>query len=142
MDIFEDLKDYEGYYQINPLGKIKNIKKESRRKVNHIMAEINVKGYLYVCLSKDGKSKRFAIHRLVAIQYIPNTENKQTVDHIDRNKSNNNLNNLRWATMSEQNKNTSRNVTPQEHYIKNMNRNRRHHRWISIAREFRRILKD
>jgi hypothetical protein len=62
-------------------------------------------GYLYVRLYKDGKGKAFLIHRLVAINYIENPENKKTVDHIDRNILNNNVSNLRWATTEEQNRN-------------------------------------
>jgi hypothetical protein len=59
-------------------------------------------GYYYVSLSKNGKSKTFTVHRLVANAFIPNPENKQQVDHIDNCRINNNINNLRWCT-SEQN---------------------------------------
>jgi len=58
----------------------------------------NNKGYEYVNLCKNGKYKHFLIHRLVAIHYIPNPENKPCVDHIDGNKLNNNVSNLRWTT--------------------------------------------
>jgi len=62
-------------------------------------------GYLHVCLYKDGKPKMLSVHQLVALAFILNSENKYTVDHIDRDITNNNVNNLRWATRKEQNEN-------------------------------------
>ncbi len=61
----------------------------------------NNKGYEFVCLWKNGKRKCCKIHRLVAEHYVPNPENKSDVDHIDGNKSNNNVSNLRWVTHQE-----------------------------------------
>lgn len=61
--------------------------------------------YYKLQLSKNNKSKMFSIHRLLALHYIPNSENKPTVDHIDTNRQNNNLSNLRWATALEQSDN-------------------------------------
>lgn len=63
-------------------------------------------GYKYVNLTDDnGKKKSYLRHRLVADTFIDNNEKKPTVDHVDRNRSNNNVLNLRWATRSEQNAN-------------------------------------
>jgi len=59
-------------------------------------------GYLMVCLYKNKKSKWFSIHRLVALHYIPNTHNKLEVDHINRIRDDNRIENLRWATRKEQ----------------------------------------
>lgn len=53
------------------------------------------------------KNKSYFVHRLVAQTFLPNPENKRTVDHIDRNPSNNRLSNLRWATHKEQIRNSS-----------------------------------
>ena len=61
-------------------------------------------GYLFVGLNTNKKINRKInrkIHRLVAIHYIPNPENKREVDHIDRDKSNNDISNLRWVTSKE-----------------------------------------
>ena len=69
-------------------------------------------GYFVTCLM-DAAKKRIGvkIHRLVAAAFLPNYENKNTVDHIDRNRGNNYVLNLRWATSAEQNKNVTRNPT-------------------------------
>ena len=58
-------------------------------------------GYKLIGLSKNGKQKFCLIHRLVALHYIPNPENKLEVDHISRDPSNNHVSNLRWSTHSE-----------------------------------------
>lgn len=60
-------------------------------------------GYLMVDLWENNKSIKRTIHRLLAEAFIPNPENKPTVDHKDGNRTNNSLSNLRWATYSEQN---------------------------------------
>jgi len=60
----------------------------------------------YKLLNDDGKQKMMLCHRLVALAFIPNPEQKQMVDHIDRNKFNNHISNLRWSTNSENQINT------------------------------------
>lgn len=57
--------------------------------------------YARVSYEHDGKKKRAAIHRLVALAFIPNPENKPVVNHIDGNKRNNAVENLEWATYAE-----------------------------------------
>lgn len=89
---FEDLKDFEGLYKINRNGDIWSCI------YNKLMTpKINESGYLTLSLVNNGsKYKRF-IHRLLAIQYIPNPNNLPEIDHIDKNKTNNSLENLRWC---------------------------------------------
>tara|TARA_R110000737_G_C14313172_1_gene438303 strand:- start:111 stop:566 length:456 start_codon:yes stop_codon:yes gene_type:complete len=59
-------------------------------------------GYKGLCLYKDGKQKYFRLHRLLALHFIPNPENKYSVDHENRDPLDNSLSNLRWATREEQ----------------------------------------
>mgnify|MGYP003648834443 CR=1 FL=1 len=73
---------------------------------------ITKKGYSIIDLHKK-KRKTFSIHRLVALHYLPNPEMKLEVDHIDGNKQNNHISNLRWVTAVE-NKNNF-----QPHYKNN-----------------------
>ena len=61
-------------------------------------------GYLYVNISIDKEEYKMRVHRLVALYYIPNPDNKPEVDHIvSEDITNNSVSNLRWATRSEQN---------------------------------------
>lgn len=64
-------------------------------------------GYLYVDLYSEDNHKSVAVHRLVAEAFIENPENKNCIDHIDTNKENNNVGNLRWVTYKENTNNPS-----------------------------------
>ena len=61
-------------------------------------------GYYYVDLQNKGYKRKFPLHRLVAQHFIPNPDNKPTVNHIDGDKSNNSVSNLEWLTYSENTK--------------------------------------
>ncbi len=96
--------EIEGYpdYLIFPDGKVSSKRFPSK------YLKAGGKTYKCVGLWKDGKrGKTLKIHRLVAIHYISNPENYKEVDHIDRDKSNNNIDNLRWVDRIENLKNQS-----------------------------------
>lgn len=108
-EIWKDIKGYSDRYIVSNLGRIASLK----RYVNHsfgtpkivnprILNQKNCKtGYKSVTLYKDNRKKSFSVHRLVADAFIPNPENKPCIDHLDRDKTNNSVYNLRWCTMSE-----------------------------------------
>ena len=91
------IKNYEGIYMISTKGRFASFK---RGRVTILNPHLN-NGYLQVTLCKNGKCKMGLIHRLVAEAFIPNPENKPEVDHRDTNKTNNCVENLRWATEKE-----------------------------------------
>lgn len=83
-------------YEISNLGRIKN------NKTNRIIkCELEEKGYLRLSIKNNGKKKHYAVHRLVAIAFIPNIDNKPQVDHINGDKLNNCVDNLRWVSNKE-----------------------------------------
>jgi len=97
-EIWKDIKGYEGYYQVSNTGKVKSFHGKNERILSH---RINRSGYCQVALSLQNNLKYFVIHRLVALTFIPNPNNKKEVNHKDGNKTNNNIYNLEWATRSE-----------------------------------------
>jgi len=109
MEDFEFIKGYENLYKINRQGQIYSC---WYKKVMTPM--LSKDGYSYIHLKKPSsienniitrdRHKGF-IHRLLALQYIENPENKPEVDHIDRNKTNNIIENLRWVTRLENRRN-------------------------------------
>ena len=90
--------EIEGYenYLIYEDGKVQN--KKSKRYLKHTD---DGNGYYRISLSNDGIVKKHRIHRMIANHYIPNPENNPCVDHINRNTKDNRVENLRWATHSE-----------------------------------------
>ena len=68
---------------------------------NEVKTSKDGKGYMKICLYKDGKRKTFKVHRLLAIAFIPNPQNKPFIDHINGIKHDNRLENLRWVTHQE-----------------------------------------
>ena len=88
---WRDIKDMEDY-QVSNKGRVKN------KHNNFLMNPRDEFGYIKVSIQQN----KYQVHRLVAVAFIPNPDNKPTVDHINRISTDNNLENLRWATHKEQ----------------------------------------
>ena len=103
LEVWKDIKGYEGYYQVSNLGEVRAIGHKWQRKGVHKIKlhENNGYGYLMADLHKNNKSKSIAVHRLVAQAFIPNPENKQQVNHKNGDKTDNRVENLEWATAKE-----------------------------------------
>ncbi len=98
----ETFRAVSGYpnYEISSHGRIRNVK--SGRILKQAQ---DSNGYMRISLSFDNKSRMMSIHRLVAINFLDNIDDKSCVDHKDNDKSNNSVDNLRFATYSENNMN-------------------------------------
>lgn len=119
-EIWKDIPDYEGLYQISNLGRVKSLERKLKNFYNCYYHKeqilklcVNKKtGYVYVCLNKNNKGKVMVVHKLIAETFLNKQEFKSMpdedrtlinlddleVNHKDENKQNNNVNNLEWCT--------------------------------------------
>jgi hypothetical protein len=106
-EIWLPILGYEGFYKVSSLGRIRSL---SPRNSNTIYDDnslfirkqtIEKNGYHRVQLVKKGDAKIYLVHRLVAMAFIQNPENKRCVNHIDCDRSNNMASNLEWCTYQE-----------------------------------------
>lgn len=95
-EIWKDIKDYEGLYQVSNYGRVRNTSRGNIR--SPYLCE---KRYYRIILYKNNKTKKPRVHRLVAQAFIPNPDNKAEVNHKDFNKVNNHIDNLEWTTGEE-----------------------------------------
>ena len=103
-EIWKNIEDFEGLYQVSNLGRVKSLVRPYRRTEKIITATPNTTGYLIVGLRRPGGVKSMLVHRLVmqAFEPIDNAED-MTVNHRDFNITNNRLENLEWCTVLENN---------------------------------------
>ena len=94
MEIWKDIKGYEGKYQISNYGNVKSL-------INNIILKPLNGEYLRVILYKNKIAKTFYIHRLVGQNFISNSNNYKYINHKDENKHNNRVENLEWCTFKE-----------------------------------------
>jgi hypothetical protein len=102
---FTSIPNYANYF-IDMSGVLIRKYKNGNYKV--IKPHLNSNGYLRYTLSKDGKRKHKYIHQLLATCFLKNPEGKKCIDHIDRNRLNNKLTNLRYTTYKENSRNKTR----------------------------------
>ncbi len=103
-EVWKWIFGFEGLYQISNFGRVKSFYvRKGKQGILILKPHLTRNGYLNIKLNKNGEGKDFLIHRLVAQAFIPNPENKSTVNHKDGNKFNNCVENLEWQTQSENN---------------------------------------
>ena len=109
IEIWKDVENYEGFYQVSNLGRVRSLERDvycQNGIVHHLKEKVLVQnldkqGYAYVSLCLNGKMKTIKTHRLVALAFIPNPENKPQVNHKDEVKTNNVVDNLEWCSAQE-----------------------------------------
>jgi len=98
MEIFKDVKGYEGSYQVSNLGNIRSLKCNKIRILKPILRK---SGYYYVTLYQNKHERKAIIHRLIGAAFLPNPQNKPEINHKNGIKADNRLENLEWVTQSE-----------------------------------------
>lgn len=104
MEIWKQIEGYDNY-MVSNLGRVKSLNYNHTGKEQVLKPLKHNKNYLMVILYKNGKYKNFKVHRLVAKTFLPNPDNKPCIDHINTNRSDNRVDNLRWVTQKENNNN-------------------------------------
>ena len=109
----KQIKKIDGFerYSITSDGEVIN------DKTRRILKQSNTNGYKQVTLRMDGERKEVLVHRLLAKAFIPNPNNYAKVDHIDRNRSNNDLTNLRWVSDGQNGRNISKQLGTSSRFI-------------------------
>lgn len=105
MENWKDIENYKGLYQVSDCGNVRSLARDvyysngavHRTKEKILVPMLNNKGYSYVNLYKNGEHKKMLVHRLVALAFIPNSENKPMINHKDENPLNNCVDNLEWC---------------------------------------------
>jgi hypothetical protein len=115
-EIWEDINGFEGIYQVSNKARVKSLHRVITRANGHkqtikeriIKTCFNTSGYEDAVVQNGEKSKHLRVHRLVAIAFVPNPDNKKFVNHKDGKKANNLPDNLEWCTRSENEKHAHR----------------------------------
>lgn len=103
-EVWKPVAGYEGLYEVSNLGRVMSLEKKLKRtdgkmckRSSHLLRYFNNGGYCRVSLFKNGESKKYLVHRLVATAFIPNPMNYTDVNHKDCVKTNNTVWNLEWC---------------------------------------------
>lgn len=105
-EVWEDIQEYEGFYQVSNLGRVRSLDRTVPAKNGKIKfckggikaQSENSCGYLRVMLSKNKKNTHILVHRLVAAAFLENPDNHKQVNHINGNKKDNSIDNLEWIS--------------------------------------------
>ena len=112
-EIWKDIKGYEGLFQISSIGRVNSLNYRKSGKEGFLSVYTMNTGYPATHLCRNGEEKVVLIHRLIAEAFIPNPENKPEVDHINCDRKDFRIENLRWVSSKE---NSNNPVTLKKHW--------------------------
>lgn len=105
METWRDVPGYEGRYQVSDQGNVKSVARCFPNNVckpdTAMILHLQINGYRAVWLRMPGSHRKFYVHQLVAVAFLPNPESRAMVNHKDRDRSNNRLENVEWTTHAE-----------------------------------------
>ena len=129
--INEEWKPISGFinYQISKIGRTRNV-----RTGRILKPRQNKDGYFHIDLCENNIRKTSKVHRLVACEFIENPDNKTEVDHMDHNRTNNCINNLRWASSCENNRNRNKQQKPCSSCFKGVSWHKHDRKWHAYIR--------
>lgn len=120
-----DSEIYEGLYKVSNLGRILSLNYKRTGKAKLMNPSANTSGYLQVDLWKDGKPKTCLVHRLVATAFLDNPENLPCINHKDKVKTNNSVENIEWCSYKYNNNYDSHNEKLSDAQINDPNKSKK-----------------
>ena len=103
-EIWAAIRGYEGLYEVSNYGRVRSLNYNGTGVVREMATPLNRgTGYVYCCLSKEGKQKCATVHRLVAEAFLPNPNGYEQIDHRNNKKTDNRVVNLRWVSRQQNN---------------------------------------
>ena len=142
-EIWRPVVGYEGLYEVSNTGRVRSLDRYVRRnyfKKGRILKLNDRRGYLFVELCLNNKTKNFSVHRLVAQAFIPNPDNLPQVNHIDEDKLNNRVENLEWCDSKYNSnygtrKDRARNTAIKNGYWSGLSEEEYHKKWYQENKE-------
>lgn len=92
---------WEGWYEVSSLGAVRRVRPGKGARCRVLRAALSKRGYMVVALCRHGKPELKTVHRLVAMAFISNPENKREVNHLNHDRTDNCVANLEWTTPTE-----------------------------------------
>ena len=130
-EIIEEFRMVQGFmdYKVSNMGRVLNVKTKRILK-----ACVNSHGYSNVVLCQNGKKHNYKIHRLVAREFLDNPNNKKCVDHINHDRTDNHVWNLRWCSHSDNNRNVTKQQNTSSMYL-GVSWHKLKNKWICRVRD-------